>query len=170
MKNVLMVLAVLVFFAGCGEAKKIDGAKAINSPERSEMTATASQETNPMIAKGLQSLRQGDVKAAIKNFDDAIKENPKDVQGYLILGQTYMHLKDFNRAIDTFMVATRVDPSNGQAHYLLATNLGLVGNYSLARLQAEKSIEIFRQNKDAENFKRSIALLQGLPENNSAAK
>ncbi len=168
MRNLLIVLAMVVMWAGCGEAKKTDGAKT-TANEQNKMASLSPAATNPMIAMGLQRLQQGDVRSAIKSFDQAIKENPKDVQGYLILGQTYMHLKDFNRAIDTLMVATRVEPDNGQAHYLLATNLGLAGNYSLARAQAEKSVEIFRKNKDANNFKRSVALLQGLPQADAAA-
>lgn len=166
MKKGLLVFAVIMVFAGCTEAKKTDGVKAVSQQEK---TAVSSVE-NPLIATGLASLQKGDIKAAIKSFDDAIRENPKDVQGYLILGQTYMHLKDYNRAVDTFLVATRVDPQNGQAHYLLATNLGLAGNYTLARAQAEKSVEIFRKNKDGNNFKRAIALLQGLPQAQSVEK
>ncbi len=167
MKNALLVLVVMAIFAGCGEAKKMDGAKAVSVEEK---ISTSSVGANPLIASGLANLQKGDVKAAIKSFDDAIRENPKDVQGYIILGQTYMHLKDYNRAVDTFIVATRVDPENGQAHYLLATNLGLAGNYTLARAQAEKSVEIFRKNRDGNNFKRAVALLQGLPQDAVVAK
>lgn len=163
MKKGLVIVALVLFFAGCGEAKKNDGAKALGAGEKNMMASSASLAPNPLIAAGLQSLKQGDVRAAIKSFDDAIRENPRDVQGYLILGQTYMHLKDFNRAIDTFAVATRIAPENGQAHFLLATNLGLAGNYTAARAQAEKSLAIFRKNQDENNFKRSVALLQGLP-------
>ncbi len=169
MKKGLLILAVIAIFAGCGEAKKTDGAKVV-SGEGKMSASSASAAANPLIAAGLASLQKGDIKAAIKSFDDAIRENPKDVQGYIILGQTYMHLKDYNRAVDTFLVATRVDPENGQAHYLLATNLGLAGNYTLARAQAEKSVEIFRKNQDGNNFKRAVALLQGLPQADSVQK
>ncbi len=169
MKKSLIIFAAVAFFVGCGQAPKTDGAK-IDSGSNALNVAAAGQAINPLIASGLVNLQKGDVKAAIKSFDDAIRENPKDVQGYIILGQTYMHLKDFNRAVDTFMVATRVDPENGQAHYLLATNLGLAGNYTLARVQAQKSAEIFQKNKDANNFKRAVALLQGLPQANAGTK
>ena len=162
MRNLLIVLAMVVFVAGCGEAKKTDSAKLSSAEDKAGMAA-APIAANPMIAAGVQHLQQGEIKDAIKSFDEAIRENPKDVQGYLILGQTYMHLKEYNRAIDTFMVATRVEPENGEAHYLLATNFGLAGNYEMARLQAQKCVEIFRRTKDEDNFKRSVALLQGLP-------
>lgn len=159
---------MLAIFAGCGEAKKNDGAKTVTGTmKKSQTVAVVPASENPLITAGVAHLKKGDVRAAIQSFDEAIRDNPRDVQGYLILGQTYMHLKDFNRAIDTFIVATRVDPENGQAHYLLATNLGLAGNYTMARVQAEKSAEIFRKNQDGANFKRSVALLQGLPADNS---
>jgi Tfp pilus assembly protein PilF len=130
-------------------------------------TPAAAGSSNLKIATGMDYLRQGDIRQAIKSFDEAIKENPKDVQGYMILGQTYMHMKEYNRAIDTLTVATQVAPDNGQAHYLLATNFGLAGNYSMARVQAQRSAEIFRKNQDENNFKRSVALLQGLPQSGS---
>ncbi len=167
MKKALMIFVLVAIFAGCGEAKKNDGAKAVTGAvKKSQTVAAVPAANNSLIAAGLDHLKQGDVKSAIKSFDEAIRDNPRDVQGYLILGQTYMHLKDYNRAIDTFIVATRVDPENGQAHYLLATNLGLAGNYTMARVQAEKSAEIFRKEQDGANFKRSVALLQGLPADN----
>jgi len=162
MKNVLLFLTAVVFLAGCGSSKN-EGAAQAPSANQSQTMAAEQASANPAIATGVDYLHQGDIKGAIKSFDEAIRQNPKDVQAYLVLGQTYMHLKDYNRAIDTFTVATRVAPDNGQAHFLLATNLGLAGNYSLAKLEAQKSLEIFRQNKDELNFKRSVALLQGLP-------
>ena len=162
MKNVLLVMTVLVFLAGCGNSNQQSGAQSTTSGTPSQMAA-GYEAANPNIATGVNYLHQGDIKGAIKSFDAAIRENPKDVQGYLILGQTYMHLKEYNRAIDTFTVATRVSPENGEAHYLLATNLGLSGNFSSAKMEAQKCAEIFRDQKDATNFKRAIALLQSLP-------
>lgn len=168
MKESLMIMVIVAVFAGCGEAKKVDNVQSGSEMKAKKMMAQqSSQSPREEIAAGMQFLRDGDLKMAIKSFDEAIRENPRNVEGYLILGQTYMHLKDYNRAIDTFIVATRVAPDNGQAHYLLATNLGLAGNYPMARLQAQKCVEIFRKNKDEENFKRSVALLQGLPDSSA---
>lgn len=167
MRNLYIVLAMMVMLAGCGEAKKAETTK-VNVPTKNKgmvMQAMAGSTSSPnsMLASGMDSLRQGDVRQAIKSFDEAIRENPKNVEGYMILGQTYMYMKEYNRAIDTLTVATRVAPDNGQAHYLLATNFGLAGNYQMARVQAQRSAEIFRKNQDENNFKRSVALLQGLP-------
>ena len=161
MKRVFLVFAVLGLLAGCGS--KNEGVQS-NSSDPSQAMAAVSGSANPNIAKGVNYLHQGNIKEAIKSFDEAIRANPKDVQGYLILGQTYMHLKDYSRAIDTFAVATRVAPESGQAHYLLAANFGLAGNFKMAQLEAEKSLRIFRTSRDEENFKRSLALLQSLPQ------
>lgn len=169
MKKVLVLIVAMVLFAGCGEAKnkkeesaKADASAAVAQGSMAMMEATGAA-PNSMISAGMEDLRKGNIRDAIKSFDEAIKANPRDVQGYLILGQTYMHLKEYNRAIDTFTVATQLEPENGQVHYLLATNFGLAGNFQMARLQAQKCVEIFRKNKDEDNFKRSVALLQGLP-------
>lgn len=160
MKKALVLLTSIIFLAGCSKGQEQAQAP-VAAPAAEQQVASVA--TPPMIVSGMGHLRKGEIREAIQSFDEAIKANPKDVQGYLILGQTYMHLKEYNRAIDTLTVATQVDPNNGQAHYLLATNFGLAGNFSMARFQAQKCVEIFRQNQDEENFKRSVALLQGLP-------
>ncbi len=163
MKNVFLAMTVLIFLAGCGSSDQQSGAQSTTPAAQSQMMAAANSGMNPNIATGVSYLHQGDIKSAIKSFDAAIRENPKDVQGYLVLGQTYMHMKEYSRAIDTFTVATRVSPENGEAHYLLATNLGLSGNFDSAKLEAQRCAEIFRDQKDATNFKRAVALLQSIP-------
>jgi len=114
------------------------------------------------IQKGKEHLRQSNVTAAIRNFDEAIKQSPQDLAGYLILGQTYMRLKDYTRAIDTFNAATRVAPDQGQVYLMLAISCSLAGKQDLAVVNAQKSIELFRQQKDEEGFRKAVLFLQGI--------
>lgn len=166
MKKFLMMLAVIVVLAGCNNSEQAANSSGSASAVKMQMASseTANGDPSTEITAGVGYLRSGQIKEAISRFDQAIKENPRDVRGYLVLGQTYMHLKDYNRAIDTFTAATQVAPANGEAHYLLATNYGMAGNFSMAKLEAEKCLILFRQQNDPDNFKRALALLQGLPQ------
>lgn len=160
MRNVVWILVAGVLVAGCGNSEQNNqrGVKASGSPKPS--AAVSAQ--NLKISEGVAHLKSGDVKKAIEAFDSAIRQNPTDVRGYLILAETYTHLRQYDRAIDTLTAAIQVAPQSGQAQYLLATNLGLRGDWDLANAHAQKSAEIFRLQQDADNFKRSIALVQGL--------
>lgn len=160
-KGSVMVFAALLL-AGCGGS---DRSGQSNAPASLSQTAQAPSASDAALMAGIAQLRNGQVTEAIHSFDTSIRENPRNFQTYMILGQTYMHLKDYNRAIDTFTVATAVEPDNGEVKLLLATNYGLAGNYRMAKLEAEKCLAIFQKEKDETNFKRAVALLQGLPEN-----
>jgi tetratricopeptide (TPR) repeat protein len=156
MKNLIVAVGLMALVAGCGKNP---------ADSQTEMAQPPAQED--FLQKGVQSLTNGDVVTAIKSFDDAIKQNPVDPKPYMILGQTYMHLKEYNRAIDTYSAALRVSPDKGMVYYLLAINYGLAGKFDMAKKNAEASIEIFRQNKDEQNFLRAVSLLQGLSKNQS---
>ncbi|MDP2653577.1 MAG: tetratricopeptide repeat protein [Candidatus Omnitrophota bacterium] len=180
MNKLVMVLIVMFVFSGCGGSQQSqqDKKNEAGMAEFQQLVTTgqATGSNAGQISAGLQSLREADVSSAIKNFDEAIKKNPRDPAGYLILGQTYLRLGDFNRASDTFEAGTRVAPSSGELFYLLAFSQGLAGDREAAQANAQRSVEIFQEDKDQEKFLRSVALLQGLmqvegaPSSSDAAK
>ncbi len=153
MKKVAIVMLMAGLVAGCGSPQS--GAK---------KTSKAAQEMaqNKFLNEGILHLQKADTGKAVKSFDMAIKQNPTDPRGYIILGQTYMRMNDYDRAIDSLSAASYVAPDQGEVFYLLAINHRLAGNSTLAKQSAQKSIDLFRQKQDAENFKRSLALLKSL--------
>ena len=153
MKKWCIVFGILLCVFGCEQKKEVK----IEIPAAQPQTAT-----HDFMQEGVQYLQEANVPDAIRSFDEAIKKNPTDPQPYMILGQTYMRINDYTRAVDTFSAALRVSPNKGELHYLIAVNYGLAGDMELARKNAEASIEIFRQQKDEENFLRALTLLQGL--------
>lgn len=155
MKNFICVLTVSLLVSGCGSQKVEEQ----SGQPQVKVVTTAPQNH---LEQGVRLLQQANPKAAIESFDAAIKENPRDAQGYLVLGQTYLRMGNLPRAIDTLNAATYVAPDHGEAYYLLAVSYGLSGKPDLARAYAQKSLDIFRRNKDEANFKRAIGLLQGL--------
>lgn len=122
MRNLLIVLAIVIFVAGCKVQKKLIAP--IESFRGVKVNVAAAPiAANPMINSRVQHLQQGDIDA-IKSFSGANTREPERCQGCLIIGQTYMHLKEYNRAIDTFMVATRVPRKTAKPITCLATRLG----------------------------------------------
>ncbi len=154
---VLMVAAVIL--AGCGQAEKPQQQKMTTPPQT---VRSQSDLERDFVQEGMQHLKKADPGAAIKSFDQAIKQDPADPDNYLILGETYMRLRDYPRAIDSFSAALRVAPNRGDIYYLLAVNQGLMGYDDMAVESAQRSVEIFQEQRDRDNFLRSVALLQGL--------
>lgn len=114
------------------------------------------------IKEGIQHLQEANPTEAIKSFNAAIKSNPGDMSGYIVLSETYMRMQEYNRAIDSLTAASRVAPDQGQIYYLLAINYGLIGDKEQAQENAKKSAEIFQMQKDQQNFVKSLALWQGI--------
>ncbi len=151
-KNFILVL-VLFFIVGCGSQvaeKKYEGVESGEDYIAEGMTQLTG--TNP------------NVQEAIKKFDMAIKQDPTNVNNYMVLGQVYMRLQNYDRAIDSLSAAVRVDPSSGEAFYLLSLSQNLKGDRDEAVGSAKKSAEIFMQKKDAEKLKQSLALVKTLTE------
>ena len=152
MKKIFVFLLMGCLVAGCGRPGQEKAKKA-------EMSQKGAED---FFNQGMVFLQQGDAKSAIHSFDNAIKRNPRDPRPYMILGQTYMHLQDYTRAIDSYTAALRVAPDEGEVYYLLAVSHGLAGNPEDAKLNAQKSVVLFQRAQDAENFKKALSLVQGL--------
>lgn len=152
MKKIFGALAVMILLVGCGSPDNV-GQKDVGS--------IPSQKPD-YLKEGIAHLNNANPNAAISSFDQAIKQNPRDARTYLILGETYMRLNQYARALDTFTAATRVAPTDGHLYYLMAVSSGLNGNAEQAKINAEKSIVLFQRNKDVEGLKKSLALLKGL--------
>lgn len=172
MKQVIMVALGMLMLAGCSEAPKSSGQD--QSPAAASQTAAVVKESpeaasEKYVAEGRTDLQSGDIVEAIRNFDNAIRQNPRNTGAYMVLGETYLHVRNYDKAIDTLTAALIVDPRNGSANYLLAMAYNLRGDKDLALQHAQKSTQIFQDAKDAENFKKSLILLQGLIQANGVS-
>jgi len=165
MKKQFFLILIAIIFVSCGPKP---AEEEVHSSRGAMQQKVNAQKSEDFLRKGSQELSKGNVASAINNFNDAIKNNPRDSRGYLILGQTYLRLKQYDRAIDVFKAEINFDPDNGQIQYLLAMSYALNGEAALAVPHAQRSVEIFQDSQDQENFVKSLALLQGL--NNSQNK
>jgi len=152
MKKVIIAIILSIFIMGCGgsdEAKSKQKRQKIN---------------HDFVSDGIKYLNEKDIGKAIQSFDNAIRQEPANVENFMILGQVYMRLRQYDRAVDTFSAAIKVDPDNGEAHFLLATNKALDGRLEGAVASAQRSVELFMESQDEEKLIRSLALLKSLSE------
>jgi tetratricopeptide (TPR) repeat protein len=171
MTKLFLILFIFVSWGvvGCGRPPKDHPSSEMPAAEqmgqvqvKNQTMATSAANKDVSFLQGIQYLKEANPKAAIQSFDEAIRLDPMDPAGYVILGQTYMRMKDYNRAIDSFSAASRVAPKEGEIYYFLALNQALIGDTEQAKENAQKSLEIFRQQQDEDRFLRSLALLRDL--------
>ena len=155
MNKIFYVILIGGIIIGCSRSQHADNIE-------SEVTTAPAAPAHDYVKEGLDYLKQADAKAAIKSFDEAIRQNPTDTKAYMALGETYMRMQEYTRAIDTFSAASMMAPKDGEILYLLAVNHQMAGNFREAVESAQKSLEIFKQKKDQKSFTKSLALIQDI--------
>ena len=115
-----------------------------------------------LLVEGTVFLKQGDIKSAVGSFAEAIKKSPDDFEGYFMLSETFVHIKQFPQAIAVLSTAVRQFPENGLAYYLLSVAYEGSGQTLPAIVAARRSVEIFNAKGDENGVKRSAILLAGL--------
>ena len=143
-----VLFCCMLLLVGCGSREK--------------KTSSTQVVSSNYVAEGVAFLKANDVVSAIRSFDQAIKHDPYNIQNYFTLGQVYLRLQNYPRAVDTFSAATRVAPTSAQAYYLLAMSCSLDGKKEAAVRAAQKSAELFAQQKDKEGFLHAAKLLKTL--------
>jgi tetratricopeptide (TPR) repeat protein len=85
---------------------------------------------------------QGDKKNARLQYLQAIKEGDSVADAYCNLGIIESVDGNYTKAIDCFTMCLKHDPRHYEAHYNLANLYAEVGNYALAKIHYQISIEI----------------------------
>ncbi len=105
--------------------------------------------------KAIQLLREGLYNESVEFLEEALRENPKDLDLHLYLGYAYAKLDQLEKSIETLVKAVDVAPTSPKAHYNLGVAyhkahnlteakeeylraLGLDSTYSLARQALEE--------------------------------
>lgn len=143
----VLLVSGAMLFAGCGQ-----------KTEKAAVTPQARQ----MLVEGTVYLKQGDVVKAVQNFAAAIKMAPDYFDSYYMLGETFIHLKQFPQAQAVLTSAINRFPENPMAYYLLAVAYEGSGNMMPAIVSARKSIDLFQVKKDEDGVKRATILLGAL--------
>ena len=152
MKNLSALILMVSLLIGCG-----------GGAPKEESNFQGKGEKRDYVAMGFQYLEKSELPKAMQSFDMAIKQNPRDVKNYFILGEVYMRLKNFTSAEDTFIGATKAAPNSDEAHYFLAlSRVSQPKKKDLAVVAIKKSAELAMQNKNEADFKRAITFLKSL--------
>ena len=143
MKKILLTILISVAMVGCGQ-----------NQSAKEQKYQGVQEQKDYIAEGVKYLEQADIPSAIRSFDEAIKQDPTNVENYITLGEVYLRLNNFDRAVDSFSAATRVEPQNAEVRYLLATSKAFKAARETDQAQADlvRGDAINEAQKSAEMF------------------
>jgi len=130
--------------------------------------------------QGMQYFAKEDIVNALKSFDNAIKVDPNNPDNYLVLGQIYLRLRNYDKAVDTFNAGTRVGPEQGELFYFLGAADAIRVHMSEGAqaeaykkegiAAAQRSVEIFIKQKDQQRLVTALALLKSLQENGDIGK
>jgi tetratricopeptide (TPR) repeat protein len=88
---------------------------------------------------GVISFMEGNLDAAIQNYQHAIRTNPDYAEAYFNLGAAYYKQRLLKQAEDAFVKAIKLQPDFGRAHYSLGSIYFEQQKYDLAREHADKA-------------------------------
>jgi len=157
MKRMALCFLMVGLLCGCG--LRSEDVKQEKQTSEKTLQSEAAKNFAPIAAA---LIKQGKVVEAVKLLEQVVSQDPSNVQAYMLLGQIYMHLNEFDLSVDSYNAALAVAPDQGEIYYMLAIVNGLRGRKDLAVSNAEKALLLFQQEKDADKFKRALVLLQGL--------
>lgn len=83
-------------------------------------------------SRAVSKAKQGDVKAALPDFEFLVRLHPQDAAGYVNLGLAWSNLVNLERGIDGFNRAIMLNPELPEAYFNRGTSFGLLGNYQAA--------------------------------------
>jgi Tfp pilus assembly protein PilF len=74
---------------------------------------------NPNVAAGRKAIEAKDYKSAVGHLTKALQELPKDADVHTMLGFTYRKLGTFDKSMDHYQTALKLEPNNRSAHEYL---------------------------------------------------
>jgi cytochrome c-type biogenesis protein CcmH len=83
-------------------------------------------------ADDVSSMNAGHFQEMTEKLAARMRENPNDVEGWMMLGRTYRSLERFQESADAFRKAVALAPDNAGLLADLAETLALAGGHSLA--------------------------------------
>jgi tetratricopeptide (TPR) repeat protein len=94
-------------------------------------TATADAPLSRYVEEGLRFAAEEKWAEAIKSYQHALVDNPKDADAYLNLGDAYLNVGRHDReAIDAYQQAVRLAPRRAETHYALGAAYNFVDQHS----------------------------------------
>lgn len=99
-----------------------------------ENISSSESEYSLLNEKGIISAQNGNLKLAIKFFENAIKKNPQKEEAYNNLANAYDDLEDFEKAIDTLEKLISINDRNPDYYFNLGLFYKNLGNQSKRKI------------------------------------
>ncbi|MBF0569250.1 MAG: tetratricopeptide repeat protein [Candidatus Omnitrophica bacterium] len=141
-----------VALAGCAKQEQENATAEVKAPPQARQ----------LLVEGMVFLKQGDPVKAVDSFARSIKLDPSSSDGYLLLGETFVRVKQYAEATSVLTAATRQFPDNGGAYYLLAVAQQGLGQTSPAAAAARKGAELFEAKGDKGGAQKAALLFAEL--------
>lgn len=145
-KAIVVMFIVMIGMMGCGK----------KAPQMSA--------SKKLLIEGQVYLQQGDVQKALESFSASIQEDPKNIEGYYILAEVLIHLKQSQVALSFLQTAAQSFPDQGGFYFLMGLAYDDLQQSIPAIVSVRKSLDLFTAQKDQVGAQRAGALLSGLIE------
>lgn len=149
-------LTKTVFILALFASAFVGGAHARRPAAQAQASAS-----DPSAERGVNLYRQGEWKAAAKEFRSALKRRKDDAALWLYLGQSLFQNGDVKEARNAFETSLRLKPDYADAHASLAYLLLLSGNTRDAEAEARKALDSEPDSPDAHFIIGELRLREG---------
>jgi tetratricopeptide (TPR) repeat protein len=119
--------------------------------------------------EGVENMAEGRIESAEANFEKAIALKPDYAQAHLNLGMIYEDLRDYDRALIQYEIASNIQPRNEaeqaavlQAYSNLSRRKILDENYSVAASVILSGLELAESSSNTQDTKLQYELLKNL--------
>ena len=114
---------------------------------------------NANIAAGRKAIEAQDFKAAVGHFTKAVQEEPKNADAQSMLGYSYRKLGTFDKSMEHYQAALKIDSSHRYAHeYLgeLYLDMNQPDNADKQLVALKKACPMFGKCEEYEDLKKAI--------------
>lgn len=147
MKSLLCVTALLVNLA------------LVYTFALADLPAPKSANENPNMAAGRKAIDAKDYKAAVGHLTKAVQEEPNNADAQSMLGYSYRKLGTFDKSMDHYQQALKIDGSHRSAHeYLgeLYLDMNQPANAEKQLQTLKKACPFFGKCEEYEDLKEAI--------------
>lgn len=102
----------------------------------------ADNQNRQTLKAGLEAVNQGNINKAIRIFQQAIRENPRDQYAYYYLNKSYQEIGNLAKALEACQHTLKINPNFAQAHNDLGSIAHQQGNLTDATNAYRRSIEL----------------------------
>jgi tetratricopeptide (TPR) repeat protein len=114
---------------------------------------------NPNITAGRKAIEAKDYKAAVGHLTKAIQEVPKEADAHSMLGFSYRKLGSFDKSMEHYQIALKLDPTHLSAHeYLgeLYLDMNQLPNAEKQLAALKKQCPFFGKCEEYDDLKEAI--------------